>query len=71
MMSLAHTVSGVGIMAYPIVAQFLMESYGFRGAIAIVAAINSNAILGMLVMHPVEWHYKTVEIPFEETNSCS
>lgn len=53
-------------MVYPIVVQFLMDTYGFRGTMAIMAAINAHAIFGMLVMHPIEWHYKYIKVPVDE-----
>lgn len=66
MMSITQVLKGVGIMAYPIMVQFLMEKYGFRGTMAIIAAINAHAILGMLSMHPIEWHYKVIKVPVDE-----
>ncbi|GAB0097094.1 uncharacterized protein DMENIID0001_126920 [Sergentomyia squamirostris] len=62
MMSIAQTIIGVGSMVYPIVIQWLMDTYGFRGCMVIMAALNGHAIVGMLVMHPVEWHMKKVPI---------
>lgn len=70
MMSAAQTLIGIGTMIYPILVQFLMDTYGFRGTLAILAAINGHAILGMLVMHPVEWHYNVVRIECDEIQSC-
>lgn len=70
MMSVAQTLIGVGTMIYPILVQFLMDKYGFRGAMAILAAINGHAILGMMVMHPVEWHYKVTKVPIDEEKPC-
>lgn len=57
---------GIGTMLYPIFVQFLMETYGFRGALAVIAACGAHAIFGMLVMHPIEWHYKTIRVPIED-----
>lgn len=70
MMSIAQALIGVGSMIYPILMQFLIETYGFRGSMAILAAINSHSIVGMMVMHPVKWHYKINKIPIDETKSC-
>lgn len=70
MMSIVQTLIGVVAMFYPILVNFLMKTYGFRGASAIIAAINGHAVLGMLVMHPVEWHYKIIQIPDEESRPC-
>ncbi|XP_055713264.1 monocarboxylate transporter 9 [Phlebotomus papatasi] len=62
MMSIAQTLIGLGSMIYPILIQWLMDNYGFRGCMAIMAALNGHAIVGMLVMHPVEWHMKKVKV---------
>lgn len=71
MMSATQTIVGIGTMIYPIFVQYLMEQYSFPGAMAVIAAINAHGIFGMLVMHPIEWHYKVVEIPVEEENPCN
>lgn len=70
MMSVAQSLIGIGTMVYPIIVQFLMDTYGFRGTMAILAAINAHAIFGMLVMHPIEWHYKYIKIPVDELKPC-
>lgn len=62
MMSLAQTLIGFGGMLYPILIRNLMDWYGFRGALLVLAAFNSHAIFGMLVMQPVEWHLRKVAI---------
>lgn len=64
-LSITQMVQGIGTTIFPMLAQYLMDSYGFRGTAAIIAAINAHAIFGMLCMHPVEWHYKRIEIPME------
>ncbi|XP_016949632.1 monocarboxylate transporter 7 [Drosophila biarmipes] len=65
-MSFAQTLIGLGAMLYPIVMQKLMHWYGFRGCLLILTGLNAHAILGMLVMHPVEWHMRRVPIKEEE-----
>lgn len=65
-MSVTQSLIGVGTMIYPIFVQFLMEKYGFRGAVAIIAACNAHAIFAMLCMHPVKWHYKVIRVPIAE-----
>lgn len=66
MMGATQFLVGIGTMLYPIFVQFLMETYGFRGALAVIAACDAHAIFGMLVMHPIGWHYKTIKVPIEE-----
>lgn len=65
-MGFAQTLIGIGSMIYPIGMQKLMEWYGFRGCLLILTGINLHAVLGMLLMQPVEWHMKRV--PLEEEN---
>lgn len=67
MMSVAQSLIGVGTMFYPILVQFLMDKYGFRGSMAVISAFNAHAIFGMLVMHPIDWHYNIVKIPVDES----
>ncbi|KAL7744096.1 hypothetical protein ACLKA6_009082 [Drosophila palustris] len=66
-MGFAQTLIGVGSMVYPIAMQKLMEWYGFRGCLLILTGINAHAVLGMLLMQPVEWHMKKVPLEEEET----
>ena len=66
MMSIAQSLLGLGSIGVPILYGKLLEWYGFRGCLAIIGAINGHCILGMLVMHPVEWHMKLVEIVADE-----
>ncbi|XP_055300591.1 uncharacterized protein LOC129567563 [Sitodiplosis mosellana] len=66
MMGAAQFLVGIGTMLYPMFVQYLMETYGFRGAMAVIAACNAHAIFGMLVMHPIEWHHKTIKVPVEK-----
>lgn len=68
-MSLAQTLIGFGTMVYPVGVNYLMDEYGYRGAIALIAALNSHVIFAMLVMQPVEWHCKVIEIPIDESKS--
>ncbi|KAH8237767.1 hypothetical protein KR038_011572, partial [Drosophila bunnanda] len=70
-MSFAQTLIGLGAMLYPIVMQKLLHWYGFRGCLLILTGINAHAVLGMLVMHPVEWHMRKVPISPEEAASAS
>ncbi|XP_068159983.1 monocarboxylate transporter 7 [Drosophila tropicalis] len=65
-MSFAQTLIGLGSMLYPIVMQKLIQYYGFRGCLLVLTGLNAHAILGMLLMHPVEWHMRRVPIPEEE-----
>ncbi|XP_062140244.1 monocarboxylate transporter 7 [Drosophila sulfurigaster albostrigata] len=65
-MGFAQTLIGLGAMAYPIAMQKLLEWYGFRGCLLVLTGINAHAVLGMLLMQPVEWHMKRVPLDEEE-----
>lgn len=60
MMSVAQSIFGLGTMAYPKVVRYFMDEYGYRGCMALRASLHGHVILGMLAMHPVEWHMKKV-----------
>lgn len=65
-MSVAQALKGVIITSHPLLVKFLMNEYGFRGTVAMIAAINAHSILGMLAMHPIQWHYKIIKVPVVE-----
>lgn len=78
MMGMAGILFGVGTVIQPMLIQKLMHEYGFRGCMAILAALNLHVLLVSIALHPVEWHFKVeapsielkdkTEIPFEESN---
>lgn len=70
MMSVTQAMKGIVITSHPILANFLMDMFGFRGTLAIMAALNAHVIFGMLAMHPIDWHCKIVEIPDVELKPC-
>ncbi|XP_078045875.1 uncharacterized protein LOC144474656 [Augochlora pura] len=55
-MSAAQVIIALGGIVYPILIEKLMTAYGFRGTALITGAMSSNCIVGMTMMHPVEWH---------------
>ncbi|XP_033216574.1 uncharacterized protein LOC117172597 [Belonocnema kinseyi] len=57
-MSACQTIVGLGCIVYPIWIEKMMKAYGFRGTAALIGALSLNCIVGMALMHPVEWHYK-------------
>lgn len=60
MMGLVGTLYGLGSVVLPVLIEKLKQEYGFRGCMAILAALNLHVLLGMIAMHPVEWH---VDLP--------
>ncbi|XP_050446345.1 monocarboxylate transporter 9 [Cataglyphis hispanica] len=57
-MSAAQVIIALGGIIYPTLTEKMMALYGFRGTAAIMGAISLNGIVGMTLMHPVEWHAK-------------
>lgn len=49
----------------PVVTQILMDNYGQRGTAAIFAALSLNALFGMVLYQPVEWHMVKKNQDFE------
>lgn len=70
MMSMTQALEDVLITLHPIFVNVTMNAYGFRGTMAIIAAVNSHSIVGMLAMHPIEWHYKVIKVPESELKPC-
>lgn len=70
-LSVTQIVKGAMATGYPILVQFLMQSYGFRGALAVIAIVQAHAIVAMFLMQPVEWHYKEIRIPIDESENCN
>lgn len=64
MMSVAQAVTVVVMMLWPVVTDFLMDAYGFRGTVAIFAALSLNCIPAMAVLQPVEWHMRKRRVHF-------
>lgn len=65
MMGVSEVLKGILIMLHPILVNILMNEFGHRGGMILIAAKDAHVILGMLLMHPVEWHYKMVKIPVD------
>ncbi|XP_071879154.1 uncharacterized protein isoform X2 [Bombus fervidus] len=60
-MSGAQVIISLGAIAYPICIEKMMRIYGFRGTALMTGAMSLNCIVGMTMMHPVEWHAKKPE----------
>ncbi|CAL7935050.1 unnamed protein product [Xylocopa violacea] len=60
-MCAAQVIVGLGGIAYPIWIERMMKAYGFRGTALTTGAMGMNCIVGMTMMHPVEWHARKPE----------
>ncbi|XP_029173659.1 monocarboxylate transporter 9-like [Nylanderia fulva] len=61
-MSAAQVIIALGGIVYPTLIEKSMILYGFRGTSAIIGAISLNGIVGMALMHPVEWHLRNIDV---------
>ncbi|XP_050703249.1 monocarboxylate transporter 12-like [Eriocheir sinensis] len=50
----------VNLLLMPNVLKCLLASYGFRGSVLITAGLALNICVAAMVLHPVEWHKKSV-----------
>lgn len=56
MMSLCQAVMVACTIGWPVLIKTFMENYGFRGTVALIAAISLHALVGALTLQPVQWH---------------
>ncbi|XP_014489439.1 PREDICTED: monocarboxylate transporter 9-like [Dinoponera quadriceps] len=54
--------SAIGTIVLPPLLQYLLDCFGYRGAVLIMGAITLNTLVCGLLYHPVEQHMKTVVI---------
>lgn len=74
MIGLVASMTGVVSVGMPTFIETLMQLYGFRGCMAILAALNLHVLLGMVALLPVDWwHQKRVPpiIEIVQQQSCS
>lgn len=62
-LSMAGTALGMLIM--PQLVRLLLEEYGFRGAILLIAGVALNAAVGSVLLQPAKWHMKEEKIDEE------
>lgn len=60
--------SCIGSIIFPPFLRFLLQTYGYRGAVLIMGGLTLNVIIGALFYDPVEKHMKHVKITKELTN---
>ncbi|XP_018302302.1 LOW QUALITY PROTEIN: monocarboxylate transporter 9 [Mycetomoellerius zeteki] len=57
----SQVIIALGGIIYPTLSEKMLSIYGFRGTAAIIGALSLNGVVGMIMMHPVEWHAKKLE----------
>ncbi|CAH0592711.1 unnamed protein product [Chrysodeixis includens] len=61
-MSFVQTMTGMFTMVAPMFIKWVLERYGFRGCMMILAGISVSNIFAVLTFQPIKWHMKKVEI---------
>ncbi|RXG58314.1 Monocarboxylate transporter 14, partial [Armadillidium vulgare] len=61
-LGITTTANVISVFLAPIVANYLLENYGYRGGSLIFSAIILNQCVGGSLYHPIEWHMKPEEI---------
>lgn len=56
--------SAIGTIVLPPLLQYLLDSFGYRGAVLIMGALTLNTLVCGLLYHPVEQHM--IAVPMEE-----
>lgn len=62
-LSMAGTAMGMLIM--PQLVRILLEAYGFRGAVLLLAGVALNATVGSVLLQPAKWHMKDEKVDEE------
>ncbi|KYN43018.1 Monocarboxylate transporter 9 [Trachymyrmex septentrionalis] len=57
----SQVIIGLGGIIFPTLCEKMLPIYGFRGTAAIIGALSLHSIVGMIMMHPVEWHAKKLK----------
>lgn len=57
--------SGLGKMLMPQIVGLLLIFYDFRGVILIIGALSLHAVVGALLLQPVEWHMTKIKFDDE------
>ncbi|XP_052738962.1 monocarboxylate transporter 2-like [Bicyclus anynana] len=60
--SLTQTISAAFGLVTPRLVKWAIEVYGFRGCVMLITGVSMHNMFAMMLMQPVEWHMKKVEI---------
>lgn len=68
---MSMTLAAIGPIIYPPIITILLKFYGVEGCIWILSAISLNIFAAALLLQPVKWHMKRVEIKDTEMQLLS
>jgi hypothetical protein len=58
--------TALGMMAMPQAVHLLLEEYNFHGSLLILGGFALHALVGSMLLQPVEWHVRPEEHKEEE-----
>ncbi|CAG9581691.1 unnamed protein product [Danaus chrysippus] len=64
--SFTQTIIAVSGLVVPQFLKWSLDAYGLRGTLLLISGICIHNIFGMILMQPVAWHLKQVEVPETE-----
>ncbi|KAG6460009.1 hypothetical protein O3G_MSEX011722 [Manduca sexta] len=60
--SFVQTITAICAMIAPMFVKWSLDTYGYRGTLLFIAGLSIHNIIAAVLMQPVEWHMKRVEI---------
>ncbi|CAH0727536.1 unnamed protein product, partial [Brenthis ino] len=66
--SFTQTIVGVVTLFVPQFIKWALDTYGLRGTLLLIAGVSMQNIIGMVLLQPVEWHMKRIQVPENEDN---
>ncbi|KAJ8960275.1 hypothetical protein NQ318_004000 [Aromia moschata] len=69
MMNIAQSVASLGAMVFPPLIALLMPHFGFRAALAVLAATSLLHFPAMGVLQPVEMHMRKIPVDAQQNNA--
>lgn len=61
------SICGLGLVIMPQVFSLLLDEYGVKGALIVIAALTSHTFVSSVLLQPIKWHMKE-EIVQDEVN---
>jgi hypothetical protein len=58
--------TALGMMAMPQAVRILLEEYNFHGSLLILGGFALHALVGSMLLQPVEWHVRPEELKEEK-----
>lgn len=62
MMSISQALMVAVTIGWPSMTKLFIENFGFRGTVAMYAALSLHALAAMTTLQPVEWHMVKKEV---------